>query len=340
MSGFLRKACTIWMLLALAGCAPSVHKTEDKVPLVWPAAPAAPRIAYVETISRPDDLGITKGFLQRVADALFGGSDSRLVRPMAVLAVGPTLYVADPGAQGVHRFDTANGDYELLHTESGSLPSAVGLARGAAGEVYVTDSALASVSVIRPREHVISRVALSVPLRQPTGIAVDPANGRIYVVDTTAHDVKVFERNGKLAYSFGRRGAGDGEFNYPTLIWRTRQGKLYVTDAMNFRIQIFDDGGRYLGKFGQLGDGSGDHLRQKGVATDRYGHVYVVDALFNAVQIFDSAGRLLLAFGALGRERGEFWLPAGIYIGDDDLIYVADSYNSRVQVFRYIGGDA
>lgn len=325
--------------LALGACAPPVQRMQEQPRLVWPPEPDEPRIAFVTAFSRPGDLGIAKGLLDRLADVLFGGSDSRLVRPMAVVAGEGVLYVADPGVKGVHRFDRAAGRYDLLHAEGGrALPSPVGLARGAEGDVYVTDSVLAKVFVIQPGAKAAVPLSLGANLGQPTGIAFDPGTRRLFVVDTAGHRVNVFERDGTLVSSIGRRGTGNGEFNYPTLIWRTPQGRLYVNDTLNFRIQIFDAGLKFVASFGRAGDGTGDLGRQKGVATDRHGHVYVVDALFHAVQVFDDTGRFLLSVGALGRDRGEFWLPTGIFIGPDDTFYVADSYNRRVQVFRYIGG--
>jgi DNA-binding beta-propeller fold protein YncE len=339
MAACVRAAAALVLGLALSGCASPVQTVESQTPLVWPAAPDAPRIAFVRTFSRPDDLGISRGFLQRVADVLFGSDESRLVRPMAVVAVGDILYVADPGAKGVHRFDQKRGSYELIHAAGGGpLISPVGLALGDAGDVYVSDSALATVFVIRPGANEASPLSLGTRIGQPTGIAFDAASGRLFVVDTSAHRVYVFKRDGTLESSFGRRGTAEGEFNYPTLIWRTREGRLYVTDSLNFRVQSFDEAGRFLAKFGGLGDGTGDLPRQKGVATDRYGHIYVVDSLFHAIQVFDDKGRFLLSLGGMGQERGEFWLPTGLFISADDKIYVADSYNQRVQVLRYIGG--
>ncbi|MDP1901517.1 MAG: 6-bladed beta-propeller [Rubrivivax sp.] len=326
-------------LLALGACAPVALRPKDQAPLVWPEEVDVPaRIEYVMAFSSPEEFGIGKGLLQRVGEFFFGPSEFRLVRPMAVLAVKGVVFVADPGARGVHRFDRAGERYDLIGAEGGTaLPSPVGLAAGRDGEVYVTDSVRAAVLVIRPGAK--DAVALDVAkMRQPTGIATDVATGRLYVVDTTAHQVNVFERDGALRSSFGVRGTGDGEFNYPTQIWRDGRGRIFVTDSLNFRIQVFDDQGRFLRQFGQAGDGTGDFMRHKGVATDSYGHVYVVDALANALQIFDEAGRLLLSLGTLGRKRGEFWLPTGIHVADNDEIFVADTYNGRVQVFRYIGG--
>jgi DNA-binding beta-propeller fold protein YncE len=323
----------------LAACAPQEEQREALPPLVWPAWPAEPRIEYVHAFSRPDDLGIRKGFFPRLVDLVFGASEARLVRPMAVVAAGRTLYVADPGAWGVHRFDLDNGDYRLIRAENDyALPSPVGLARGANGDVYVADSQLATIFVIRAGSKFAVPVRLHATLQQPTGIAYDASSGRLFVADTAGHRLNVFERDGSLAATIGRRGTQEGEFNFPTLIWLAAPDKLYVTDSLNFRVQIFDRAGRYLGKFGGTGDGAGDLPRQKGVATDSFGHVYIVDSLFHAVQVFSDSGRLLLSIGALGRQRGEFWLPTGIFIGEDNFVYVADSYNRRVQVFRYVGG--
>ena len=328
--------------LLLAACVSAPARAEQPLEkLVWPHGPAQPRVEFVKAFSRAADLGIGKGFFERLKDLLFGEDEVRIVRPMAVAASGGIIYVADPGARGVHRFDTAAGDYALITAADDTpLPSPVGLARGAAGEIYVTDSMLAQVFVIRPGAKAAVPLRLDVKLTQPTGIAFDAASGRLYVVDTAEHRIHIFERDGSLAGSIGRRGTGDGEFNYPTYIWRTAEGLLYVTDSLNFRVQVFDARGQFAGKFGRQGDGTGDALRQKGVATDRYGHVYVVDALFHALQIFDATGRLLLPVGARGQERGEFWLPTGIFIDQDDgdTIYIADSYNRRIQVLRYIGG--
>ena len=151
--------------------------------------------------------------------------------------------------------------------------------------------------------------------------------------------MKVFRRAAGglfLDSVLGQRGAGPGEFNFPTYLWWGNDARLYVSDALNFRIQMFDGDGRVVGQFGRLGDGSGDAARQKGVATDSLGHVYVVDSLFHAFQIFDAKGDFLLGVGNRGGDPGEFWLPTGIFI-DQDLIYVADSYNSRIQVFQHMG---
>lgn len=339
MARIFPRNAVVALLLVLAACAAPVEiKSDAAATLVWPSAPAAARVMFVQTFSRPGDLGIAKGFLQRLAELIFGETQAQLIRPMAVVEVDNVIYVADPGAKGVHRFDRRAGRYDLIRAVEGAqLPSPVGLARGENGEVYVTDSALGGVFLIKPGAEFAVRLALTKSVGQPTGIAFDAAARRLYVVDTTGHCVNVYSPDGSFLSTIGRRGAGDGEFNFPTLLWRGASGRILVTDSLNFRTQIFDLTGGFIGKFGRAGDGSGDTPRQKGVATDRHGHVYLVDSLLHVVQIFDESGKFLLAIGGLGQGPGEFRLPTGIFIGDDDKIYVADSYNQRVQVFRYVG---
>lgn len=338
MATFRRLLVLGLAMALLSGCAAQVQEKAESPAPVWPAYPEPPRIVFERTFSRPDDLGIRKGFVQRMRDLIFGEEESHMVRPMAVLESEGLLYVADPGAKGVHCFDKARGDYDLiLGSDEMPLPSPVGLARGADGEIYVTDSKLARVLVIRPGAKFAIPLKLEGELLQPTGIAFDKSSKQLYVTDTKANLIRIYNPQGALVRSIGEPGTEPGQFNHPTLLWLSPQGRLYVTDSLNFRVQILERDGSFVAKFGHVGDGTGDAARQKGVATDHHGHVYVVDSLFHAVQVFDENGRYLLTVGAQGQGRGEFWLPVGIYIDDYDKIYIADTYNQRVQIFRYLG---
>lgn len=332
----------LFLMLVLDGCANQQPVTERLAPgtvVIWPPAPEPARIGYVSQFSNARDLGIRGGALTWLQRLVFGNQQIALVRPMAVLRDGDKIYVADPGVYGVHRFDKARGRHTLIRrAKDAPLPSPVALALGRDGQVYVSDSVLGQILTIPADGDVATPLPVDSELHQPTGLAFDPVAGELLVADTAAHNIAVFDEQGHFLRSLGSRGDGDGEFNFPTLLWRDNNGRLYVTDSMNFRTQIFDTGGNFLGKFGRHGDGTGNMARQKGVATDSSGHIYVVDALFHAVQIFNPDGQYLLTVGMQGHGPGEFWLPAGIFIDAEDRLYIADAYNRRVQVFRYIGG--
>jgi len=331
-----------YLLSILAGCATTEHRTQaiekDTGTPVWPPSPQIPRIRYVGHIASPEDIGVRKSWLKQAFDTLFGKEDIAgiLLRPYSVFINGEMLYVTDPGAHILHIFNMKKQRYFTIKDAKGAeFISPIAVAADDDGTIYLTDSMLKRVFVLNQEGKYVRDIGSPELFIRPTGLAID--KDRIYVVDTHNHCVSVFEkREGKLIFTFGKNGSGEGDFNYPTHIWRDKKGLLYITDSMNFRVQIFDRDGIFISGFGKLGDGSGDFARPKGVAVDSEGHIYVVDAQFDTVQIFNATGRLLLNFGRVGRGIGEMFLPAGIFIDEHDRIFVADSYNHRIQIFQYL----
>jgi sugar lactone lactonase YvrE len=309
----------------------------------WPAPPDTRRIAFVGEFTRSADLGIKPGVWGRLVDLAAGSHEDAMVRPMAVAAADDnnTIYVADPGARCVHRFDLLRARYACLSLRRNRmLVSPVGLTVTPDGTLYVSDSSLGALYRLESGDKWLEPFGDPSDLQQPTGLAWDEGAMQLLVTDTGAQSIKAFDASGNLLREFGRRGGMPGEVNYPTYLWLDSGNELLVTDSLNFRIQRFDERGEFISSFGENGDKAGSLARPKGVATDAYGHVYVIDALFHAMQIFDGEGGLLMSIGTRGRESGQFWLPNGIYISADNTIYVADSYNRRVQVFRYVGPGA
>ena len=330
----------VLLLTGVAGCAssPPVVPFADQG-RTWPDTPEDARIAFVGEFAEPEDLGIRPGVWERIVRFTAGERRDAIVRPMDVAATegGDVIYVADPDARCVHRYDLSRGRYDCLGlSKDAALPSPVGLALSPAGRLYVADSLLGGVFSIGPGERFLQPFIEDAGLERPTGVAWHEAAGLLLVSDTGSQSLKAYRPDGSFAFQFASRGVGPGEVNFPTYLWADDR-ELLVTDSLNFRVQRFDTQGEFRASFGKNGDRAGDFARPKGVAVDSEGHVYVVDALFNGVQVFDRDGRLLLAFGEQGQAPGQFWLPNGLFITADDLIFVTDSYNRRVQVFRYLG---
>ncbi len=316
------------------------HVVAEAQVLVWPAPPAPARIQYVKSISTVEDVTGPKGFFARLWDFIVGPEQMEMRKPMGVAVdqVGGWLAVADPADKRVHVFDEARGKYWALTTVNKHvLQHPMAVSGDGRGNLYVVDSEQRQVHVWADAKEWRRSYGGSESLQRPTAAAVDAARGRLYVVDTPAHVVRVFDlTSGAMTENIGRRGMLDGEFNYPSFITVDHRGQVFVTDALNGRIQVFDAQGGFVRSIGQRGDGSGDFSAPKGVALDSSGHTYVADASFDNIQIFDTEGRLLLFFGASGQAPGMFWLPTGLAMGEDDRLYVADSYNKRVQVFQYL----
>jgi len=312
--------------------------------LVWPPPPLAPRVKFLRTLSKPEDLGIKAGFLAGVVRFLKGAPEQHTSSPYGIdMDADGRLYVVDTFHKAVQVFDAANGEhYWFPDGAIADFTNPLGVATGSGGRVYVSDSEANLVHVFEDYGKRYLRAIGREVLKRPTGLAVNHATGQLLVADTLTSQIVVFDGQTLQAEHFiGHEGQGADTFHYPTSIAMAGDGTIYVTDSLNFRIQVLGPDLAFRRGFGAAGDAPGHFSRPKGVAVDSDGHVYVVDALFDNVQIFDSQGRLLLAFGSPGAGAGQFWLPTEIHIDAEDRIYVADSYNQRVQVFQYLKqGDA
>jgi hypothetical protein len=99
----------------------------------------------------------------------------------------------------------------------------------------------------------------------PMGIAVDN-NGKIYVADTSNHQVQVFSDSGAFEYSIA------SSFNKPADIAINSSGKIYVADSLNGSIKVFSSSGVY-----ETTIGAAQLSRPEGIAIDHNDKIYVTD---------------------------------------------------------------
>ena len=84
------------------------------------------------------------------------------------------------------------------------------------------------------------------PFRLPTDLTLD-AEGFIYVSDGYGNAcIHKYSPDGALIKTWGRPGAGPGEFDLPHCVRFDCRGRLMVADRANNRIQFFDTEGNYL----------------------------------------------------------------------------------------------
>lgn len=329
------------LLLLAAGCAQPAGVIFPPVnpPLLWPGGSEPPRIRYVGQLATSADLKPSVPFLEGVGNALFGKKPvSTMLTPYALCTDNQDrLFVADSNAQVVHVFDLKTRKYERWQPAPKHLfAQPVGVAYDTINNrLWVSDSVAGTIYVFDSNGHLVKQMPTGLFAR-PTGLCFDKTHQRMFIVDTSAHHIVVCTLNGQPITILGHRGAGLGEFNFPTNVAVDSVGRVYVSDSLNFRVQEFSPDLKPIRAIGSKGDLPGYFGQPKGVACDSQNHLYVVDANFEAVQIFDSSGHLLLNFGQEGTKNGEFWLPAGICIDSHDRIWVADCYNRRVEVFDYL----
>jgi DNA-binding beta-propeller fold protein YncE len=352
------RALLVWLsVAALSGCAGvdrvrgTMHYGMGDAPegqrLLWPQAPEVPRFLYAGTLTGEQNFrrAGSDGGLQafgRWLVGLDGRGDAPVVLQRPAALIGDEqgrLYVSDTSRQAVFVFDEKAGELQVWERAEAQLnfvaPS--GLALAPQGGLFVADAELGVVVRLdaqgQPRA-VIGRGLL----QRPTGVARDAANGLLFVADTYAHDIKVFDAGGTLLRLIGQRGDGDGEFNFPTHL-AFANGELYVTDTLNSRVQVFSAEGEVLSrKFGRRGLYLGNLVRPKGVSVDSEGNVYVVESYYDSLLVFSPRGEFLLPIGGTGTSTGRFYLPSGVWVDTRNRVFIADMFNGRVVLFQFLGG--
>jgi len=347
-----RLAALVFMVLAATGCASAPPDTTsllepDPEARVWPLPPDTPRYVYVGTLigeqdfqRGPDTQGTVVRALKWIAGLVVGEPEYiELQRPVSgMTGDDDRIYVVDAGHRAVLVFDMGRGRLMKWQSAARGVPfvSPIGIAPDGRGGVLVTDSELGEVFNLDSQGDPVGRIGKGI-LTRPTGIARDDSTGEIYVADTRAHDIKVFDGQGSLVELIGNRGAGSGAFNAPTHL-AVSDGELYVADTLNFRIHIFDTAGEERMMFGRLGLFIGNMTRPKGVAVGGDGRIYVVESYFDHLLVYDRGGRLLLPIGGTGRGVGQFYLPSGVWTDGAGRVYVADMFNGRIVIFKELAG--
>ncbi|NJD25978.1 MAG: 6-bladed beta-propeller [Betaproteobacteria bacterium] len=353
----MRIGIVVAFALILAGCAGDAKRvlkfdladTPRAQRAVFPSVSHGdiPRYVYIGdlvgeqnfVLANPADESTLMKVLKWIA-GIFDDPLKSLVRPQSIAVDGQgRILVSDVGKNAIYVFDEPNGRLDIWEfaTRLARFASPSGIAIGPMGRIFVADSELATVFLLDPQGKSVPLIGAD-QLARPTGLAFDADEGELYVSDTGAHQIKVFDVTGRLLRTLGERGDEPGQFNYPTYI-ALRGNRLVVADTLNARIQVLTlDGSAKPLVIGRRGTYFGDFVRPKGVAFDDEDNIYAIESYFDHLLIFNDKGRFLLPIGGTGTGPGRFFLPAGVHIDGGSRVFVADTFNGRVAVFQFLGG--
>ena len=162
---------------------------------------------------------------------------------------------------------------------------------------------------------------------------------RVYVVDTAATRVQVFDLHGKPLAAFGGFGSEPGQFYGPSGIAVDGSGNVYVADSLEpprAKVHLGRDLPDPVGKLGQR-TGAVQQSRAVSRWTEAATSTWRIRGN-HRVQKFTSDGTFLTQWGSGGSGPGQFDWPRGIAVDGSGNVYVADTCNHRVQKFT-VGRD-
>jgi NHL repeat len=203
-------------------------------------------------------------------------------------------------------------------------------------------------------------------MNSPTGVAVDPTNGDVYVSDGYGNRrVVVFDREGHFLRQWGRQGtlaevdAGVGGVFLKAVhcVAIGNDGLVYVCDRLGNRVEVFDKMGNFkrniLVEFSKVSH----RISEEGNAVRGYTggtpgaacwiafspdlaqkFAYVGDCTDDEVRILDRAtGRALSSFSRQGLYAGQIASPHTLAADSKGNLYLGDVGDlRRVQKFRLI----
>jgi len=183
-----------------------------------------------------------------------------------------TAYVVDSTRDQVVVFDKKGAYSDTIGKQGEMKPRdvAVGTDR-----IYIADVKSHNVRIYEKATHkyVADLLTGAAATNEITGLFT-PGNmaiaddGQLYVSDTGAGRVQVYDGNGKHVRSVGEMGDGLGMFARLKGIAVDRQHQIYAADAMSQVIQIFNDQGKLLTFFGDPGEGPRIQILPTKVAVD------------------------------------------------------------------------
>jgi len=169
-------------------------------------------------------------------------------------------------------------------------------------------------------------------MRSPQCVALD-AQDNIYVSDSEAGKIFVFEPGGKFKRAIGSLKGGEGYYKRPTGIAVDSAAKrIYITDTLRDKIFVLDMDGTVLQSIGRKGSGEVEfNLPTEVLVRDQ--DLFVVDAMNFRVQFLNRSGEFETEVGRLGDSSGTMFRPKGIGVDSEGHLYVVDGLWGVVQVF-------
>jgi DNA-binding beta-propeller fold protein YncE len=169
-------------------------------------------------------------------------------------------------------------------------------------------------------------------MKTPQCVAVD-AQDNIYVSDSTAGKIFVFEPGGKFKRAIGSLKGGEGYFKRPTgIAVDSAAQRIYITDTLRDKVFVLDMDGAILQSIGKRGNGPVEfNLPTEVVARDQ--DLFVVDAMNFRVQFLNRSGGFETEVGRVGDSSGAMFRPKGIAVDSEGHLYVVDGLSGVVQIF-------
>jgi sugar lactone lactonase YvrE len=325
------------------------QETEKKI--FYPDAPDKPKLQFLKSISKEEDLGAEEKKNSAFQTFIVGEEEpvpkDVIAKPYGLALYEGKLYICDVEKKLAEELDLKEKTFVYLTKERRMVnPVNICIEKG---RKYITDSTGGKVFVFDKDNKLATILGRDLKLK-PIDIAV--RGKRCYITDMNSHQVVVLDTiNGEEIMRFGKAGDGDGQFALIGDIALDKEENIYVTDKALGKVTKFNSKGIFQKTIGKVGDGIHDFVRPKGIDIDKEGRIWVVDAAPEIAKVYNPEGQLLMFFGFPGNEPGNMNLPASITIDYENvdlfkeyfaesadiefLVLVSNQYGAKINIYGF-----
>ncbi|MFN8670572.1 MAG: protein kinase [Candidatus Sericytochromatia bacterium] len=198
-----------------------------------------------------------------------------------------TIFILDAEDFKIRAFDI---DFNCVFEFGGkgikdyNLNSASSITISEDNKIYVTDPDSNIVKMFDNRGVFIKNITKKEEFKSPFSITY--SNNKIFILDNAIPKIQANSKEGRVLFSFGKRGIGTGEFTVPRSIATDKNNNIYITEKLTHRVQVFNQNGSYLYSFGKKGTNNGEFNEPESIAINSEGDIFVLDRGNNRVQVF------------------------------------------------------
>ena len=323
---------------------------------------------------------------RRCRRALTGPSTSGSTRP--AISISPTRSTTASAAstRAAGTIATVAGNGEAGYSGDGgpatraAFNEPYGIAVDRAGNIYVADRHNHCVRRIDGASGVVTTCAgngrsgysgdggpaARAGLVEPNGLALDPAERRLFIADVADNRLRVVDLAAGTIATFAGTGeaahTGDGGPAATAGVWGARavklagDGRVYILERQGSSLRAVDPRSGVIatvagtGARGYSGDGglalAAVFDAPKEMAIDRDGDILIVDTENHAIRRFDMRSGMIdtIAGGHKGsdgdggpRAAAGLGRPHGIAAGPDGALYIGDTENHRIRKLTRTG---
>jgi len=159
-------------------------------------------------------------------------------------------------------------------------------------------------------------------LAKPYGVALNKDSSMMYVTDTKAGGIVVFDLKKEKVYMLPTDAMG--AVKSPVEVRVDDRGRIYVTDGFGSRLIVYSPAGKTLFTIG-----SDQRLqRPTGLALDNQrNRLYVSDTPKHRVLVYDLDGKFIREIGGRGSNPGRFNFPVNLAVDSKGQLHVTDGGN-------------